>query len=43
MENDVTTVRIDLGDRSYDVFVGHGARHHVTAMIPTTARQRAEQ
>lgn len=41
MENDVTTVRIDLGDRSYDVFVGHGARHHVTAMIPTTARRVA--
>jgi 5-deoxy-5-amino-3-dehydroquinate synthase len=33
------TVRVPLGDRSYDVIVGHGARHELAALLPYTARR----
>ena len=35
------TVRVPLGDRSYDVLVGHGARHELSALLPATARRAA--
>lgn len=35
------TVRVPLGDRSYDVLVGHGARHELGALLPATARRAA--
>ena len=35
------TVRVPLGDRSYDVLVGHGARTELAAILPTTARRAA--
>ena len=35
------TVRVALGDRGYDVVVGHGARSELAAMVPTTARRAA--
>lgn len=34
-------VRVDLGERSYDVAVGHGARTRVRAMLPPNARRVA--
>ena len=34
-------VTVPLGDRSYDVLVGHGSRHEVAAMLPSTARRAA--
>ena len=33
------TVRVPLGDRSYDVVVGHGARSELAALLPVTARR----
>jgi len=30
----VITVRVELGARSYDVIVGHGARHRLTDVLP---------
>jgi 5-deoxy-5-amino-3-dehydroquinate synthase len=30
----VITVGVDLGDRSYDVLVGHGARHRLLEVLP---------
>ena len=35
------TVHVPLGDRSYDVFVGHGARRELAALLPTTAKRAA--
>jgi 5-deoxy-5-amino-3-dehydroquinate synthase len=35
------TVRVPLGDRSYDVVVGHGARHELASLLPATARRAA--
>lgn len=35
------TVRVPLGDRSYDVLVGHGARTELAAVLPATARRAA--
>ncbi|MGY6502303.1 MAG: 3-dehydroquinate synthase family protein [Acidimicrobiales bacterium] len=35
------TVPVSLGDRSYDVLVGRGARHDVARLIPPSARRAA--
>ena len=35
------TVRVPLGGRSYDVLVGHGARHELAGLLPPTARRAA--
>jgi 5-deoxy-5-amino-3-dehydroquinate synthase len=35
------TVRVPLGDRSYDVLVGHGARHELAGLLPSTAKRAA--
>jgi 5-deoxy-5-amino-3-dehydroquinate synthase len=35
------TVRVLLGERSYDVLVGHGARSELAGLLPTTARRAA--
>ncbi|MEY4338970.1 MAG: 3-dehydroquinate synthase [Actinomycetota bacterium] len=35
------TVRVPLGDRSYDVLVGHGARRELGSLLPATARRAA--
>ncbi len=35
------TVRVPLGDRSYDVLIGHGARSELPALVPPTARRAA--
>lgn len=35
------TVRVPLGERSYDVLVGHGARRELASLIPSTARRAA--
>ncbi|MBP6490034.1 MAG: iron-containing alcohol dehydrogenase, partial [Ilumatobacteraceae bacterium] len=35
------TVRVPLGDRSYDVLVGNGARSELAALLPSTARRVA--
>ena len=35
------TVQVPLADRSYDVIVGHGARHDVAALLPSTAKRAA--
>ena len=35
------TIPVGLGDRSYDVLVGHGARHEVAGLIPASARRAA--
>lgn len=35
------TVRVPLGERSYDVLVGHGTRHEVAGLLPPTARRAA--
>ncbi|MFZ9627972.1 MAG: 3-dehydroquinate synthase family protein [Ilumatobacteraceae bacterium] len=35
------TVRVPLGDRSYDVIVGHGARSALAGLLPTTTRRVA--
>ena len=35
------TVRVPLGDRSYDVLVGHGARSELAALLPRSARRAA--
>ncbi|GAC1517980.1 MAG: 3-dehydroquinate synthase family protein [Acidimicrobiales bacterium] len=34
-------VPVDLQERSYDVTVGHGARHHLTEVLPVGARRAA--
>jgi 5-deoxy-5-amino-3-dehydroquinate synthase len=35
------TVPVDLGDRSYDVLVGRGARHELATLVPARARRAA--
>jgi 5-deoxy-5-amino-3-dehydroquinate synthase len=35
------TVEVPLGDRSYDVLVGHGARHELAGLLPPIARRAA--
>ncbi len=35
------TVRVPLGERSYDVLVGHGARRELAGLLPSTARRAA--
>ena len=35
------TVRVPLGDRSYDVLVGNGVRSELSALLPATARRVA--
>ena len=35
------TVRVPLGDRSYDVLVGNGVRTELAALLPATARRAA--
>lgn len=35
------TVQVPLGDRSYDVLVGHGVRSELPALLPATARRAA--
>ena len=35
------TVRVELGERSYDVLVGHGVRTELAALVPATARRAA--
>jgi 5-deoxy-5-amino-3-dehydroquinate synthase len=37
----VITVPVPVGDRSYDVLVGDGARHQLPAVLPTTAKRVA--
>ena len=39
--SDVVTVSVPLGDRSYSVVVGHGARTLTSSMLPTNARRVA--
>ncbi len=33
--NELRTVRVPLAERSYDVLVGHGARHELASLIPS--------
>ena len=35
------TVRVPLGERSYDVIIGHGARSELGALLPRSARRAA--
>ncbi|HEY4611127.1 MAG TPA: 3-dehydroquinate synthase family protein [Ilumatobacteraceae bacterium] len=35
------TVRVPLAERGYDVIVGHGARHEVASLLPSTAKRAA--
>ena len=35
------TVRVPLGDRAYDVLIGHGARSELSALLPKSARRVA--
>jgi 5-deoxy-5-amino-3-dehydroquinate synthase len=35
------TIRVPLGERSYDVLVGHGARHELAGLLPATAKRAA--
>lgn len=35
------TVQVPLGDRSYDVLVGHGVRSELPALLPATVRRAA--
>ena len=35
------TVPVSLGDRSYDVLVGHGARQELAGLLPVTAKRAA--
>ena len=35
------TVHVPMGDRAYDVLVGHGARREVAGLIPSTAKRAA--
>ncbi len=41
MKHQVRSVRVSLGERSYDVLVGHGLRAELVAMIPEHARRAA--
>jgi len=35
------TVRVPLGERSYDVLVGHGTRHQLAGLLPPTVKRAA--
>lgn len=35
------TVRVPLGERSYDVLVGHGSRNELSALLPRSAKRAA--
>ena len=35
------TIEVPLGDRSYDVLIGHGARHELAGLVPSTAKRAA--
>ncbi|MEK7425672.1 MAG: 3-dehydroquinate synthase family protein [Actinomycetota bacterium] len=37
----IRTVRVELGERSYEVLVGAGARHELAALVPATAQRAA--
>jgi len=37
----VITVPVDLGDRSYDVLIGHGAREWLASVLPPDAKRAA--
>jgi 5-deoxy-5-amino-3-dehydroquinate synthase len=39
--NGVRTVHVPLADRSYDVLVGHGARHSLASLMPPMAKRAA--
>jgi len=39
--SDVRTVRVELGDRSYPVVVGRGARHELPGLMPNGSRRVA--
>ena len=41
MSDGLRTVRVPLGERSYDVLVGHGARTELASLLPATARRAA--
>lgn len=41
MSSSIITVAVDLGDRSYDVLVGHDARHELSTLLPSKARRAA--
>ena len=41
MTQQVRSVRVPLGERSYDVLVGHGVRDELAAMLPATAQRAA--
>ncbi|HVE18914.1 MAG TPA: 3-dehydroquinate synthase family protein [Ilumatobacteraceae bacterium] len=34
-------MEVPLGDRSYDVLIGHGARHELAGLLPPTAKRAA--
>jgi len=39
--SDLLTVEVPLGDRTYDVLVGSGARHELGSLLPPTVRRAA--
>ena len=41
MSNAMKSIRVELGQRSYDVLVGHGVRTELAAMLPKSARRAA--
>jgi 5-deoxy-5-amino-3-dehydroquinate synthase len=41
MSSELRTLTIPLGERSYPVAVGHGARHELARMLPSTAQRIA--
>jgi len=41
MKDGIRTVRVELGERSYDVIVGHGASRELAALLPPMARRAA--
>jgi 5-deoxy-5-amino-3-dehydroquinate synthase len=41
MRDDIRTVHVDLGERGYDVLVGHGARRELASLLPRSARRAA--
>ena len=36
------TVEVPLGDRSYDVLIGHGARHELAGLLPSIRAARVK-
>lgn len=39
--SEMNCVTVDLGDRTYDVIVGHGARSEAASLLPSTAKRVA--